>query len=85
MKSIEIENGKCRGIITGDNKFISAKAVLSNATPDVTYLKLVKDGQLPKEFIKKVKGINYESGVAKINGNVSNALYLMFFSSLTFY
>ena len=81
VKSIEIEHGICRGIITEDNKFVAAKAVLSNATPDTTYLNLVKTGHLPEEFIKKVKGINYDSGVAKINGNKSssNLIDLLYF------
>ena len=46
---------------------IRSKMILSNATPDVTFLKLLPPGALPKAYENKIKAIDYTSPVTKIN------------------
>ena len=46
---------------------IRSKMILSNATPDVTFLHLLPPGALPKAYENKIKAIDYTSPVTKIN------------------
>lgn len=66
------------GVVLSNGKFIQADYVLSNATPHVTFSKLLNHYNLenhPHEqtqtFIRRTKNIQYESGVVKINLAVS--------------
>lgn len=70
------EGGTTRatGVVTTNGKETSAKlGVFSNATPEVTFKKLVgKDlgrSYFGEEFMNSVEGIDYASPVTKINGS----------------
>lgn len=41
--------------------------MLSNATPEVTFNKLLKEEILPEDFRTRINTIDYSSGVVKIN------------------
>uniref|UniRef100_A0A7I4AX58 Amine oxidase domain-containing protein n=1 Tax=Physcomitrium patens TaxID=3218 RepID=A0A7I4AX58_PHYPA len=55
------------GVILVDGSEVRAKQVLSNATPAVTFLKLMPESVLDEEFLTSVKSIDYKSGTTKIN------------------
>eukprot|EP01117_Protostelium_nocturnum_P019895 TRINITY_DN8736_c0_g1_i1.p1 TRINITY_DN8736_c0_g1~~TRINITY_DN8736_c0_g1_i1.p1 ORF type:complete len:607 (+),score=254.82 TRINITY_DN8736_c0_g1_i1:123-1943(+) len=67
VKRIIVEDNKAKGIELEDGRKISSRVVLSNATPEVTFKKLLKEDELPKDFLEKVSRIDYSSGVVKIN------------------
>jgi phytoene dehydrogenase-like protein len=54
-------------VVLADGTVVRAKQVLSNATPAVTFLKLMPDDILPDEFMTGVRCIDYKSGTTKIN------------------
>ncbi|KAH7404986.1 hypothetical protein KP509_15G052200 [Ceratopteris richardii] len=49
------------GVVLSDGTEVKARAVLSNATPHVTFQKLIPEGILPNTFLQKIKTINYKS------------------------
>ena len=67
VREIAIADGESKGVVLADGRFIKSHVVLSNATPDVTFLKLVDESHLPEEFRGNIARINYTSPVTKIN------------------
>jgi phytoene dehydrogenase-like protein len=67
VAEILVRNGKAYGVRLEGGEEITSRVVLSNADPNVTFLKLVKETELPSDFAKAVKQIDYSSGSAKIN------------------
>jgi phytoene dehydrogenase-like protein len=66
------------GVIMKDGRHIEADYVFSNCTPHVTFNRLLSDYNLlgsknekTSAFFKRIKNIDYESGVIKINLAVS--------------
>ncbi|KAK4306063.1 hypothetical protein Pmani_022091 [Petrolisthes manimaculis] len=55
------------GVELVNGKRVYAKTVLSNATANITFLKLLPEGSLPPEFEASVRSIDYSSPVCKIN------------------
>ncbi|KAG0567287.1 hypothetical protein KC19_7G123900 [Ceratodon purpureus] len=55
------------GVVLADGTVIRAKQILSNATPAVTFLKLMPENVLSEDFQNSVKSIDYKSGTTKIN------------------
>ncbi len=73
VQEIVVKNGKAEGVVLRSGQQIQAKnAVLSGATPHVTFKKLLSGKEavesLGEEFINKIEGIDYTSPVTKING-----------------
>lgn len=60
---------KANGIVLETGEEITANVVLSNATPYVTYNKLLPNEIMSDEHLKITKNFDYSSPVAKINGN----------------
>lgn len=76
VKSVILgDNKEVVGVETEEGMKINAKTVLSNATAYVTFLKLLPEGSLPKEFEATIKGIDYTSPVCKLNGKTSEFLF----------
>ncbi|XP_067948100.1 pyridine nucleotide-disulfide oxidoreductase domain-containing protein 2-like [Watersipora subatra] len=67
VSQIHSQGGKVKGVILEDGQEISADVILSNATPEVTFLKLMDKNDLPSDFYADVKSIDYTSPVTKIN------------------
>jgi phytoene dehydrogenase-like protein len=66
VSEITIKNGKATGVnLKGGRKFAS-KAVISNADPKRTFLKLVDEDALEASFVKKVKNISTKAGCLKL-------------------
>jgi len=61
-------DGHAIGVVTSEGREIKANIVLSNATPYVTFKKLIPKEALPEKFLDAIDNINYTSPVTKING-----------------
>ncbi|XP_068646179.1 uncharacterized protein [Aristolochia californica] len=61
------DSGKAGGVRLIDGTEINSSVVLSNATPYLTFTKLVSQAALPEDFLLSVKNSDYSSGTTKIN------------------
>jgi len=64
---ITSQNGIARGVTLEDGTEIRARAVLSNADPKRTFLKMVESSALPAEFVESIRGIKMAGPCAKVN------------------
>ncbi len=64
---ILVREGRAYGAVLEDGREFRAYAVLSNATPAVTFLHLLAEGELPADFVAQVRAIPHPAGVAKIH------------------
>jgi phytoene dehydrogenase-like protein len=64
---IRVKDGIATGVILASGEEISAKAVVSNADPKRTLMKLVDPTHLAPDFIQKIKNYRSLGTVAKIN------------------
>ncbi|WP_293394972.1 NAD(P)/FAD-dependent oxidoreductase [Nevskia sp.] len=71
VAEILVEGGQARGVRLADGELIRAKTVVSNATPEMTFRKLLPAGRLPPLFDEAVARIDYASASMKINLAVS--------------
>uniref|UniRef100_A0A3Q1IB63 Pyridine nucleotide-disulfide oxidoreductase domain-containing protein 2 n=1 Tax=Anabas testudineus TaxID=64144 RepID=A0A3Q1IB63_ANATE len=60
-------DGAAKGVVLKDGTEIHSKAVLSNATPHVTFKHIVPQAALSPKLIKAIDQIDYTSPVTKIN------------------
>ncbi len=67
VAQILIRDGKAIGVELQDGTRLHARAVLSNADPKRTFLQLLKRTHLPKEFVRAVERIRFESSSFKLN------------------
>ncbi|OWF40195.1 pyridine nucleotide-disulfide oxidoreductase domain-containing protein 2-like [Mizuhopecten yessoensis] len=67
VQEIVTNNNSVKGVVLQDGTAIEAKAVLSNATPKVTFLDLLPEGNLPEDMMKELRNFDYTSPVTKIN------------------
>ncbi|XP_004457085.1 pyridine nucleotide-disulfide oxidoreductase domain-containing protein 2 [Dasypus novemcinctus] len=59
--------GRVQGVVLQDGAEVRSKVVLSNASPQSTFLKLTPQEWLPEAFIKTVSQLDTQSPVTKIN------------------
>jgi len=57
VDEILVKNGKVEGIKLKDGKTIQSKAVVSNADPKTTFLKLLRNAELESDFKKRVNSL----------------------------
>lgn len=67
VKKILVQDGNVKGVKLSNDVEVMAKAVLSNATPKVTYIDLLPKGSLQDDLVSEIKQIDYTSPVTKIN------------------
>ncbi|XP_033756901.1 pyridine nucleotide-disulfide oxidoreductase domain-containing protein 2-like [Pecten maximus] len=67
VQEILTSDNSVKGVLLQDGTAIEAKAVLSNATPKVTYLDLLPEGNLPEDLMTEIRNFDYTSPVTKIN------------------
>jgi phytoene dehydrogenase-like protein len=67
VAQILVENGRAYGVKLANGEEIKSRIVVSNADPNVTFLKLLKETELPSDSVRALKQIDYSSGSAKIN------------------
>jgi phytoene dehydrogenase-like protein len=64
---IVVRDGAARGVVLQDGTEIQATRVASCADANVTFLKLMSNGDLPADFLEAVRHIDYSSASCKIN------------------
>ncbi|XP_071420590.1 pyridine nucleotide-disulfide oxidoreductase domain-containing protein 2 isoform X2 [Pithys albifrons albifrons] len=60
-------DGRAQGVVLQDGTEVRSKLVLSNASPQITFLELVPQEQLPKDFVQRIRQVDTRSPVTKIN------------------
>src|SRR6185437_15453751 len=64
---ILVKNGTAQGVALADGTEFRASRVASGVDANVTFLKLIGNGDLPGEFVDAVRHIDYASASCKIN------------------
>ena len=67
VASIDVRNGRARGVVLRDGTEIRGRMVLSNADPKRTFLKMLDPKELPEDFLFAVRGIKMDGPCAKVN------------------
>ncbi|XP_028586423.2 pyridine nucleotide-disulfide oxidoreductase domain-containing protein 2 isoform X3 [Podarcis muralis] len=60
-------DGKAQGVCLQDGTEVKSRLVLSNASPQLTFLELTPQEQLPPEFVQRISQFDSRSPVTKIN------------------
>nr|XP_055155981.1 pyridine nucleotide-disulfide oxidoreductase domain-containing protein 2 isoform X5 [Nyctereutes procyonoides] len=66
-KVLVSSEARVQGVVLQDGSEVRSKVVLSNASPQVTFLKLTPQEWLPKEFVERISRLDTKSPVTKIN------------------
>src|ERR687891_439990 len=64
---ILVKDGAARGVVLRDGTELQATRVASGVDANVTFLKLMSNGDLPPDFVDAVRHIDYASASCKIN------------------
>jgi phytoene dehydrogenase-like protein len=64
---IKIANGRARGVVLEGGEEIDANIVISNLTPQLTFLHLIQSSQLPADFLQAIRKYRSEGTSCKIN------------------
>jgi phytoene dehydrogenase-like protein len=64
---VRVKDGAATGVVLANGEEIAAKAVVSNADPKRTLLKLVDPTHLTPDFVKKLQNYRMPGTVAKVN------------------
>jgi phytoene dehydrogenase-like protein len=67
VAKILVKDGAVRGVALADGTEMLAPKVASGVDANVTFLKLLSNGDLPPEFVQAVRHIDYASASCKIN------------------
>ncbi len=67
VTSIDVANGRVKGVTLNNNHTLDADVVVSNADPKRTFLNLVEPTLLPNEFVDAIKRIRMGGPCAKVN------------------
>jgi phytoene dehydrogenase-like protein len=65
--SVRVADGRARAVVLESGEEIQARAVVSNADPRRTFLKLVDPADLDPNFLMKVRGYRSLGAAAKVN------------------
>ena len=67
VQQITVKGKRVTGVVVKGGREYTANIVASGADPNVTFNKLMHETDLPAEFMKSVRRINYDSASVKIN------------------
>lgn len=67
VRRIRVADGRATGVELEDGEVMDADIVLSGATPEVTFRRLLDESELPATFRAATERIDYSSASAKIN------------------
>jgi len=67
VEHIKIANGRARGVVLEGGEEIDASVVISNLTPQLTFLRLTAADALPPEFLDAIRKYRSEGTSCKIN------------------
>jgi phytoene dehydrogenase-like protein len=68
---ILVENGTATGVVLAGGEELRASIVISNAHPQITFLRLIDRADLPGEFVRDIEGYDTRSGTVKVNLAIS--------------
>src|SRR5882762_9293085 len=80
VASVSVRDGKAVGVVLTGGEEIPARAVISNADPRTTFLKLVDPAEFDPSFLNKIRNYRAKGTVAKVHLALS---VLPWFSSLS--
>ncbi|XP_077801363.1 pyridine nucleotide-disulfide oxidoreductase domain-containing protein 2 isoform X6 [Macaca mulatta] len=68
VAKVQVNSEGCvQGVVLEDGTEVRSKVVLSNTSPQITFLKLTPQEWLPEEFLEKISQLDTRSPVTKIN------------------
>jgi phytoene dehydrogenase-like protein len=67
VAGIRVKDGRATGVLLGDGEEIGARAVVSNADPRQTFLRLVDPMELDPDFLNKIGNYRAQGVAAKLN------------------
>jgi phytoene dehydrogenase-like protein len=67
VASVSVKDGKATGVVLTTGEEIAARAVISNADPRTTFLKLVDPVEFDPSFLNKIRNYRAQGTVAKIH------------------
>ena len=59
------------GVVLESGEELRADLVISNAHPQITFLRLIEERQLPAEFVSDIRNYDSRSGTVKVNLGIS--------------
>jgi len=62
-----VRDGRARAAVLADGTEIAGRAVVANVNPKLLYLTLVEAGELPPEFVERMRGYKCASGTFRMN------------------
>ncbi|MFQ5933759.1 MAG: phytoene desaturase family protein [Dehalococcoidia bacterium] len=65
VDKVVVEDGVARGVVLANGDEIKSRIVISDAGPKRTYLSLVNTGDLPEEFVSRVKNLTTRANCVK--------------------
>jgi len=67
VEKIRVENGRAKSVVLADGEEIEADVIASNLTPQLTFLRLLDERDLPADFVAGVRRYRSEGTSCKIN------------------
>jgi phytoene dehydrogenase-like protein len=67
VASVSVKDGKAAGVVLTSGEEIAARAVISNADPRTTFLKLVDPSEFDPSVLMKIRNYRAQGAVAKVN------------------
>lgn len=67
VEHILVRDGRAVGVVAKGGQEFMAKTVISGVDPNITFNRLTDESDLPEEFLRQVRRINYDSASVKIN------------------
>ncbi len=67
VQTVLVRNGRAAGVVLADGPEIEARAVLSNADPKQTFLRLVPREVLPADFVARIERLRMSAASMKVN------------------
>lgn len=67
VERIQVSGGRVKGVVLEGGEEIEAGIVASNATPQLTFLRLLDEALLPSDFVAQIKRYRSEGTSCKIN------------------
>jgi phytoene dehydrogenase-like protein len=67
VASVSVKDGKATGVVLTSGEEIPARAVISNADPRTTFMKLVDPGEFDPSFLNKIRNYRSQGSAAKIH------------------
>src|SRR5580704_3709836 len=67
VEHIKITNGRARGVVLERGEEIDAEIVISNLTPQLTFLQLIDSNALPNDFVDAIRKYRSEGTSCTIN------------------